>query len=246
MIATVEETSAQSIVVKENSALAASNVSGVAAAIEEMVASVNEISHSILDASSLVDGTATRAQESGTVMTELETASDRVYSTVEVINGLADQTNLLALNAAIESARAGEAGRGFAVVADEVKKLAEQTGKATGAIESEIHAIQKAVEMTVKTLGDITQSVVDVRDHMTTISAASEEQGSTAQEIGNNMSDTASRVAEVDQNITGVEQATQDAGVAANQVFESSEQVKVVTDKVADAVNRFKVYVSHL
>lgn len=57
------------------------------------------------------------------------------------ISEIADQTNLLALNASIEAARAGEAGKGFAVVASEIQKLAEQSNKASGGIDSTVHTL---------------------------------------------------------------------------------------------------------
>lgn len=60
----------------------------------------------------------------------------------ETIAGIAEQTNLLSLNAAIEAARAGELGKGFAVVAEEVRKLAEESSKSVGTIQSTIERVE--------------------------------------------------------------------------------------------------------
>jgi len=86
--------------------------------------------------------------------------SEEIGEILEVITAIADQTNLLALNASIESARAGEAGKGFAIVAEEVKKLAAQTGEASG----------KVVEIVTKTRAETNESIQNMKTNLQKVS----------------------------------------------------------------------------
>ncbi len=140
-----------------------SRAQAIAAATEELVASVAQISetgdaasagaeemrstvqHSVAAVRRAVD---TMGQIAGTVQAAaakvdaLNAASEEIGGIVQSIDAIAKQTNLLALNATIEAARAGAAGKGFAVVAGEVKALSQQTAVATNVIRQRIASLR--------------------------------------------------------------------------------------------------------
>jgi len=147
--------------------------STIVAAVERLVASVNEIADSAQQASQAVEASHGLLSEASLRMSESQDASQNVVSTVsnagqtmaelfqsisaidrvsQVIRAISEQTNLLALNAAIEAARAGESGRGFAVVADEVRKLAENASKQTSEIAASVQEIQRVTQLAVSTM----------------------------------------------------------------------------------------------
>ena len=204
-IATAAEEMSQTITDIAKNASVASDTSSEAMEIAESgkqitdttVETINEVNTSTAELSRMVDRLNNRVVEIGGIVT--------------VIKDIADQTNLLALNAAIEAARAGEQGRGFAVVADEVRKLAERTIKATTEISEKIGAVQVESEQTAKSMSSstkgitkavghvknlknvldtIVESVQNVRDQITQIATAVDEQSAASEEVAGNIEKT--------------------------------------------------------
>lgn len=171
-----------------NNGVIFSQVSSIAAAVEEMASTIhkmNEISEQNRElASTGISRTQEGSQELNEVVDDnrkmigdiqdftkediqnLEKENDEIVSIVQVIEDIADQTNLLALNAAIEAARAGEQGRGFAVVADEVRKLAERTTASTKEISSKVNTIRDHTQHVVKGMSEKVQHLVDMADRI--------------------------------------------------------------------------------
>jgi methyl-accepting chemotaxis protein len=165
----------------------------VAAASEEMVASVGQIRATTDDtverarqmkasadqgmstaelATGAMGRVETTANEASDKIVALSAASEEIGAIVGSIDAIAKQTNLLALNATIEAARAGEAGRGFAVVASEVKALSQQTSKATDEIRDRIQRLRSEVELIVVAMSDCKSAATESKDAVAQLGGA--------------------------------------------------------------------------
>ena len=124
------------------------NVGNVGMAVDEVAESVAELSVKIDTTSENVTEVASGASRFGEEFKEVQEAAHR-------ISDLATKIRLLSLNASVEAARAGDAGRGFGVVADEVRDLAEQANTDLTKIDDVISALDKSLNVLLKSVSGI-------------------------------------------------------------------------------------------
>ena len=220
---------------------AAAGVETVAATAEELTASIGEITRQVTQSSRMTGQAAESARQTDIIVRDLAEGAEKIGAVVGLITGIAGQTNLLALNATIEAARAGDAGKGFAVVASEVKSLAQQTGKATEEIGSQIGHIQSATQEAVKAIQEIARMMEQVSTIAASIAAAVAEQGAATAEITRTAQQTAAATRDVTTHIGGVSAAAGQTGTAAEQVLGSasglSKQAEQLTGEVSALVS---------
>lgn len=169
--------------VQEKAEISSSGVTAVAAAMEEMTATISEISKNTMQAKDASERAKAETAAARSVMDSLSKAASKVGEMSRLIGSIADQTNLLALNATIEAARAGEAGKGFAVVANEVKDLAKQTAKSVTEIDAIVKGIQEGTVATTDAVARITEAIDHVTDMANSIASAIEEQTAASSDL---------------------------------------------------------------
>ena len=181
------EARGKAVAVNEASQQTSTNVQLVAAASEEMVASIAEIAERTNRSAMATRRASDAMDEVEGAMLALDKAAATVDGVVATISSLASQTNLLALNATIEAARAGSAGRGFAVVASEVKALAKLSGDAARDVQAQISGMKATVEAAVASMGRTAGIVRDIDVDINSIAATVTEQGAATSEINGSM-----------------------------------------------------------
>ena len=198
-------------------------VNSVAAASEELSASVRDISESMVHAQVNVTDIFKYAENANASANTLNESAASMNNIVTLIQDIAGQINLLALNATIESARAGEAGRGFAVVAAEVKSLANQAARSTHTISTEIGNMQAVTTEVVDALRLISSSMNSVLENIASIAGAIEQQNAVTVEISGNMQAAVTAVHDIEENLGRITSMFSKVAEASEHVKESVE-----------------------
>ncbi|MQX35406.1 HAMP domain-containing protein [Roseospira navarrensis] len=234
----VRQTEGRASAAADASRSAAGNVDGVAAAAEQMAASIREISRQVSGASDIAHRAASQAEATNDRIQGLAQAADEIGTVVRLISDIANQTNLLALNATIEAARAGEAGKGFAVVAGEVKTLAGQTAQATQQIGAHVGGMQAATREAVDAIQAIVAVIGEINEITTAVSAAVEQQTASTGEISQGAVQAAHSTQEASDNIGEVSSAAELTGSRTGEVETAADEVRGRVQQMLAALDR--------
>lgn len=183
----------------------------MASALEELSASIGDISRTSSRTSDAVDQSSRLTSAGMQEMTfladqigvtgktfdtvavragELQGVVRELSKVVDLIAKIADHTDILALNAGIEAARAGMHGKGFAVVAEEVKSLSRQTSEATVTIRGQI-------KLLTQNFGEVIQTVTEARAQVAKVVSKSQEVHDDFKQINQNSTSISGQVKEL-------------------------------------------------
>lgn len=248
-----QETQATAMHLAEASDHQAQQITAVSAAVNEMAASIEQVSNNassstevaqqavsiankgsvaVQDTIKGMDSIRENMQETSKRIKRLGESSQEIGDIIELINDIADQTNILALNAAIQAAMAGDAGRGFAVVADEVQRLAERSTDATKQIEGLVRTIQSDTKEAVSSMEQSTSGVVQG-------AKLAQRAGEALEEIET----VSTSLADIIQNITD---AAQQQSTAATSISETMNVIQEVTTQTSAGTSETATSIGNL
>ena len=237
MASKMRDSEAFTEVVNRNTAGTNTTVQTVAAASEELNASIREIGTQAVNSRAISSASQNQVVQADAKVRTLAEQSQKISEVVNIITQIAERTNLLALNATIEAARAGEAGKGFAVVASEVKSLANQTAQATDTIAAQISSIQEVAREAATAINAITSSIGDVTSAATAIAASVEEQSAATGEIARNINIAADSTAGVLESIQLIRENTLESSQLSMQMQEQAASLKAYAVQLRTDLN---------
>lgn len=219
-----------------------------AASVEEMQATISEITYSLehtvkevnmaYEESERVAGDAEKSRNEMAVMTEamgrISETSLRIGNVISEIEDIASQTNLLSLNASIEAARAGEAGRGFAVVADQIRNLAEQSAKSAINTRELIEGSMREVEIgsdaatrTADVLGKVVEDIHAIAQ--------------SAKDLSVTIGQQAESMEQAEAGVNRISEIVEANSATAEETSATSEELSAQASTMDDLVGQFKL-----
>ena len=220
---------------------AASALQQTAAALSGLTDSVQANTEATRSAGQLAQSARVVAERGGVAfeqvvqtMEGINGASRKIADIIGVIDGIAFQTNLLALNAAVEAARAGEQGRGFAVVAGEVRSLARRSADAA-------REVRQLITDSVDRVGNGSRQVEHAGDTMRELLEAVARVVRIIEEIGDASQAQGRGIAEINQAMAGLDDATQQNAALVEQSAAAAASLHRQAERLTGEVSAFKL-----
>lgn len=225
----------------------ATGASKQAAAIEEMMATINEISFQIdesgrnlsyalqlgTDTKNMSDISKKEVIQLTEAMNRLNDYSKKMSTLTKTIDNVSFQTNLLALNASVEAARAGQAGLGFAVVADEVRQLSLKTTNTSKEIESRISESELNINEGVSVSNRVAETLISSADHITKVEQE-------LQLVAERFADQKNSVTEFTQAIKSIETTIQQTAAAAEETASLVKEMSAQSFRVKESAEHIE------
>jgi methyl-accepting chemotaxis protein len=244
MKAIAEQSESRSLIAAKAAEETMRDAGTAASAVEELSASISNISGQAVSAAGVVAEAKRCAKIAVTNAKGLTSTVEQIDRVTALVNSIAGQTNLLALNATIEAARAGPAGRGFAVVAQEVKNLAAQTTQALTDISRETASVHQATAAVVAAISAISGVIGSIDDISLAITDAVGLQDVVSRSIAQNVDDAAARTRQVSSIISAANEFAVQTGELAGRILHAardlSQQAEVLQTDAAGFIGQVK------